>query len=111
MITLTWTAWNNGQHAPSGTGYGIKVPIGDRDKHFRHSWKTITLDVPAKNGYKQVKVNIANKSFWSDTCHELISKEIGAWLVSSGKAPWPLRRPPKLRIALVSEGHFRIVSS
>lgn len=43
-------------------------------------------------------LNTDKESFWNDTCRELISKEIGIWLINNGKAPWPKGRPSRLRL-------------
>lgn len=75
---MEWTAWNNGSHNKTGAGYGLKVPITDRDKHFKRVWGTVTLELPISKGYKKVCVNIDKDSFWSDRCRELISKEIAS---------------------------------
>jgi hypothetical protein len=29
------TAYNNGQHHPSGAGYGLRLSVKDRDKYFK----------------------------------------------------------------------------
>lgn len=42
------TAWNNGQHHPSGAGYGIKFTAADRDHFFRREWESIQLEVPGE---------------------------------------------------------------
>ncbi|MGA0594101.1 hypothetical protein [Enterovirga sp. CN4-39] len=42
-------------------------------------------------------VNIDKASFWGGRCRELISAEIGRWLMGAGKAPWPMRKPPTVR--------------
>lgn len=108
-MTLTWTAWNNGKHSASGAGYGLKVPIADRDRYFKKSWKTVVVDISTPSGHRQIEVNVGKKSFWSDSCHELISKAFGAWLLKTGKAPWPAGQPPKLSVAVVGDRHFRVL--
>jgi hypothetical protein len=100
--TLVWTAWNNGQHRLSGAGYGIKVPREDRDVWFQPSWTTVTVILPVHEGGQAVEVNIAKASFWTEACRELISIEIGKWLIARGVAPWPAGRPPRLEV--VPEG-------
>lgn len=104
----TWTAWNNGTHTPNGHGYGLKIPIEDRDKYFESSWKTVKVDLPEAGGFKTIVLNIEKPSFWTKHCHELISKELGQWLLANRLAPWEKRKPPRLRIAIIGEGHFRI---
>jgi len=29
------TAWNNGEHHPTGAGYDLQIDARDRDKYFR----------------------------------------------------------------------------
>jgi len=106
--TLLWTAWNNGKHHSSGAGYGFKVPIHDRDRHFDRDWKRVTLLLPFPSGPREAVVNVEKLSFWSDTCHELICKEIGLWLRERGLAPWPNGKPPKLEVAVLGSGRFEI---
>ena len=110
-MTIICSAWNNGQHSASGAGYGLKVPIDERDRHFKKEWKSVTLELPSGDSYAEVSLNIDKPSFWSETCHELINKEIGKWLLSSGFAPWPIGRPPKIALDVVSEARFRVTRS
>jgi len=107
-MSLTWTAWNNGKHHETGSGYGFKVPIADRDRHFKREWKSVILEVPVNGGFAATTVNIDKPSFWNETCHEVINQDIGRWLRISNLAPWPSRQPPKLTIEVVGEGHFRV---
>jgi len=109
--TLIWTAWNNGSHLPSGAGYGLKVPIVDRDAHFNREWTSVTLELPGPAATSEVELNIAKPSFWNETCHELISQDIGRWLRSSGLAPWPPGQPPKINVEVVGERRFRVTGS
>jgi len=97
-------AWNNGSHHASGAGYGIKVGARDRDTLFRRQWKTVELYLP--NQSAPVIVNIDKDSFWNSTCRELISREIGAWLIRTGLAPWPPGEPPSLRLVARSDRTF-----
>jgi len=90
------TAWNNGIKSETGSGYGLKVSIPDRDLHFQRAWKTVSITLP--NGV-ETEVNIDKGSFWNGTCRELISKQIGKWLLESGNAPWPLGKPPRFELA------------
>ena len=100
---MQFTAWNNGS-----TGYGFKVAISDRDAHFDQSWDAITIELPTSAGFQSVTANIKKDSFWGSTCHELISKEIGAWLIDRGDAPWPKGQPPKFNVESVGAGVFRL---
>jgi hypothetical protein len=105
---LTWTAWNNGGHLATGAGYGLKVPVIDRDRYFKREWTSVILELPDNGSFVKVTVNVDKPSFWNATCHEVISQEIGKWLRNSGLAPWPSRQPPKLLVEVISDRHFRI---
>jgi hypothetical protein len=105
---LIWTAWNNGSYLLTGAGYGLKVPIADRDTHFDPSWKYIKLDLPSDAGTRTIQINVDKPSFWDRTCRELISKEIGQWLIKSGLALWKKGKPPKFEVAVAGRAHFRL---
>lgn len=96
-------AWNNGRHHCSGAGYGIKVSRADRDTHFRKSWKSVVIILPSK---EKIEVNTNKKSFWDDTCRELIHNGIGRWMRDCGIAPWPLGHPPKFELRPGKEREF-----
>ncbi len=98
------TAWNNGQHLASGAGYGLKVTIQDRDRWFNRKWGHIWLRLEGETD--SFEVNVGKPSFWSDTCHELIHKRIGQWLIINHLAPWPKGQPPKLVLEHPSENNF-----
>ena len=87
------TAWNNGSYHRSGAGYGLKVRAADRDNYFDRSVRTVAVHLPGKA--TAIRVNIGKPSFWNGTCRELISREIGIWLLESGYAPWPPGLPPE----------------
>jgi len=98
------TAWNNGGHLESGAGYGLKISIADRDRHFKPGWRTVILEM---EGYpKTVEVNIRKKSFWEGICREMISKDIGCWLLKNELVPWQKGRPPKLHLIPKSGNKF-----
>lgn len=103
-MTIMVTAWNNGQHAASSAGYGLKISISDRDRYLNRSWKTVTLELEGKS--EPVMVNIDKDSFWGPTCQELLKKEIGIWLRQNELAPWPRGRPPKLKMDLITGSRF-----
>lgn len=107
-MEMIWTAWNNGKHHSTGAGYGFKVPIYDRDTHFDPSWKYIKLDLPSDFGTDTVLINVDKPSFWDKTCHELISKEIGQWLIKRELAPWEKNDPPKFKVTSVGKAHFAL---
>lgn len=101
---MRWTAWNNGSHATSGAGYGLKVPASDRDQRFDRRWKTVVVELPDGN---EVEVNVAKASFWS-TCRELIHRDIGRWLRASGRAPWQSGSPPSVSVEVAGARRFRV---
>jgi hypothetical protein len=71
--SMIWTAWNNGKHHASGAGYGFKIAVADRDRHFQRGWDTVSVELPQSGGGPlAVEVNIAKDSFWSEECREVI---------------------------------------
>jgi hypothetical protein len=103
---FTVTAWNNGKHHDSGAGYGLRVSAADRDRYFKREWGTVTLQLPGVD--HSVGVNIDKDSFWRAMCRELISKEIGVWLLKTGAAPWPSGAPPKVLLRPQGAGVFEV---
>ena len=104
---MTVTAWNNGDHLPSGGGYGVKIEADDRDRYFDP--KTDKVMITLDDGSEPFLVNAKKESFWSPTCRELISKRIGQWMLKHKIAPWPDRCPPKLRLEPDRVGAFRLL--
>lgn len=100
------TAWNNGEHHPTGAGYGLKIEVKDRDKYFKKECKNIILELQGKK--ESVTVNIDKTSFWNVTCGELINKRIGSWLRKNGKAPWQKGCPPKLKMEQIDNNTFKV---
>jgi type IV secretion system protein VirD4 len=98
------TAWKNSVSWESAA-YGLKITREDRDKFFKREWKTVSLRLP--NGVIAT-ANVDKDSFWNDTCRELISAEIGAWLRDAKLAPWPDRSPPRVEIIPESAQSFRV---
>jgi hypothetical protein len=98
------TAWNNGAHSKSGAGYGVKIEASDRDRFFQRNWKSIRLSLEGTSGV--IEVNIAKPSFWGATCRELISTDIGQWLILNGLAPWLKGNPPKLSLEHIDGNQF-----
>ncbi len=78
---MIWTAWNNGKHHKTGAGYGLKMPLADRESHFDRSWGTVLIDLRSGQSYLTVEANVAKASFWGPQCRELISRDIGRWLI------------------------------
>lgn len=94
------TAWNNGHRGPGG--YALRISKAFLN-YFSQGSK-VQLDLP--NGV----VTQANlTASFATTCPELRSAEIGRWLLSSGLAPWPERKPPKLRLQQMKKDHFKVL--
>lgn len=102
------TAWTNGQHHRTGAGYGFKLLADDRDRYFDKSWSTVFVSLPGVP--KEVEVNVSKASFWSNTCRELVSREVGLWLREHGYAPWASGNPPKFDLAPVRGNHFKLAA-
>ncbi len=99
------TAWNNGNHHPTGAGYGLKLSISDSN-FFNRNWEHVTLHLEGE--VDPINVNIAKDSFWTSTCRELISKDIGLWLKNHGKIPWSKGYPPKLKMEHLGGNSFKV---
>src|SRR5262245_19065594 len=105
--TFIGTAWKGGGAARTApAGYGIKIDREDRDRYFKRQWGTVRLLIAGLA--RPVTANINKDSFWNDTCRELISADIGRWMLSAGIAPWPRGRPPKFRLRPASPGVFQV---
>jgi hypothetical protein len=99
-------AWNKGNHSKDGNGYGVKISIQDRDIYFRSEWKTIIVELEGETS--AVEVNINKKSFWNETCRELISVRIGRWLLKNKLAPWTKGNPPILKLIHIVGNQFKL---
>ena len=108
MLNMIWTAWNNGKHLRTGAGYGLVVAAADRDRHFQRSWRTVTVELPTRDGYFMVEANVDKESFWGPTCRELISMKIGHWMLTEQYAPWLDGKPPKFEVEALKGPRFRI---
>ncbi len=104
LLKMIVTAWNNGSHHESGAGYGVRVRGLDRDRFVNREWGRLTLQLEGVPS--PIAININKPSFWGDQCRELISREIGRWLISQGLAPWPQGRPPKLELIPLTDNCF-----
>jgi len=100
------TAWNNGTHHSDGNGYGIKLSPNNRDKFFHREWKTILLELGDESLI--VVINTDKDSFWNKSCRELISVEIGKWLIKHKLAPWSKGNPPHLELDQIEGRRFRL---
>lgn len=99
------TVWNNGAYHPSGAGYGMKISKIDRDNFFKKEWGKVIL----KLGNDEITTcaNINKASFWSN-CRELISKDIGVWLIKEGRGTWEKSKPHKIEIVNITENIFKV---
>jgi hypothetical protein len=97
-------AWSNG-----GTGYGLKMSAVDRDAYLKREWGSVDLYLPGSR--QPTKVNVDKDSLWNKSCRELISKEIGAWLVANGLAPWPKGKPPRFTLVRRGPREFDVIST
>ncbi len=105
------TAWNNGSYSKSGSGYGLRISRQeDRDKYFKRECSPISLFLPEQQ--KPIKVNVDKNSFWKDrkACRELLSKEIGLWLIYKGYAKWPTNSPPEFELESEDFISFKLLS-
>ena len=105
---MIWTAWNNGKNHKTGAGYGLKIPLADRDPHFDRRWRTVFIELPSGKSHITVEANVAKDSFWGAQCRELISRDIGRWLIDEGHAPWPEGSPPNFEAVLLADRRFRV---
>jgi hypothetical protein len=95
-------AWSNG-----GTAYGLKLSAADRDAYLKREWGLVGLYLPGKD--QPTMVNVDKDSLWNKSCRELISKEIGAWLMGNGMAPWPKGNPPRLKLVWRAPREFNVL--
>lgn len=101
------TAWKNGTPSPTGAGYGVKLAASDRDRFFDRNWKSVCLLLEGSPDV--IEVNIDKPSFWGNTCRELISAEIGRWLIHNGLVPWPKGQPPTLSLNALEGNTFALI--
>lgn len=84
------SAWSNGDpNNETGTGYGIRLNKGQRNRFFEEDWNCVIIKL--KNNVS-IEVNLSD-SFWKN-CTELRSSDIGEWLLESDLAPWGDKKPP-----------------
>jgi hypothetical protein len=100
------TAWNNGSHRSTGSGYGIRVSPEDRNLYFSRGWDHVVVDLDT-SGRAAVPLS---GSFWA-RCTELRSADVGRWLLSQRLAPWPKGNPPSLSLVHLGGNAFRLARS
>ncbi len=87
------SAWNNGNpDYNSGAGLGLHIFTNYEKNIFGKKFETIDLYY---NGELIAKdVNVTDKN-----CPELISSEIGKWLIDNGWHDWPDGKPYKFKLS------------
>lgn len=106
MKEFTVTTWDNGKpNLQTGSGLGLKVAAADRDIYFSRKYQNVKINLDDQIGF--VVVNIDKESFWAD-CSELISYEIGVWLIENNYATWNYQKPHKLKISYLGENIFHL---
>lgn len=99
MIVKTWS---NGRFNTNRAGYGIRIPIESRDKHFNKSWKYVTLEIADKSVDIELRA-----TFWT-TCSELRSKLIGEFLIKNNMGTWEKGHPHELQLEVVKSNIFAL---
>lgn len=106
--SFTVTAWNNSHWHTSGAGYGLRVSVADRDRYFKRNWRTVSLRLIAGSTVIGAVANSSKESFWSGRCRELISQDIGRWIIGLDLSPWPKHRPPRFTMSPIGPAMFRV---
>jgi hypothetical protein len=104
MANIGGTAWKNSKGFPRGNaGYRIKIDrLEDRRKFFPRGTVQLLLEGLAR----PVSANTNKKSFWTESCGELINVQIGGWMRSVGLIPWG--DPPKFDIRPLGSATFEV---
>jgi len=90
----------------TGSGYGLKISVQDRDKFFKKSYKQAVLHLEGQS--QPIEINIDKPSFWDGNCRELVSKEIGQWLIKNKLSDWEIGQPPRLNMIFLGENNFQL---
>ncbi len=98
------TAWKNGKCDQRYLSYGFRVTRKDRSYFFKQEWKNVCLKLNNASDY--VIININKKSFWDNTCGELINCRIKNWLIERGCASWEYGDPPKFELTPIHDYYF-----
>jgi hypothetical protein len=97
------SGWFSIPNNRTGSGYGIRISRKDRDRFFRSSWESVTLELDSG----EIFVVKITDSFWRK-CTELRSSKIGKWFLEKGLAPWPKGKPPRFTLKPVKDQYFRL---
>ncbi|MDE6349566.1 MAG: hypothetical protein K2K67_01000 [Treponemataceae bacterium] len=99
---MIFTAWSH-----EGEWYGFRASKEERNACFSHELKTVTLELPQRNGIAQIKVNVSN-SFWAD-CPELRGSKIRNWFNDNGYLPPKTIVPPKFTAKFINKTTIYII--
>lgn len=105
---MQWSAWTNGSPRGTGSGLGLQVSTVDRRRHFDPRWRHVLLELETNDAITEVRANVGKPSFWSPSCGELISAQIGQWLIAQGLVPWAQNIRPKFQVSAVGNRRFRV---
>jgi len=98
------SAWNNGLHRESGSGYGIKFLLAEQENFFDKKYENVILYLGKDR--KKITININKNSFWNYRVLNHI--EIGKWLIKNKKNTWPKKSPPKLLLKYMIRNEFQV---
>lgn len=99
MRAVGWRGGSADHRSPAG--YGIKFTPADRDRHFAPEWTSVVLELA--DG-PTIEVPLTD-SFWR-SCSELRSADLGRWLLTAGRAPWPKHAPPGITVKPIADNRF-----
>lgn len=99
------TAWSNGSPRPSGSGYGVRLAVEDRERYFDHAWSDVLVNIDQGEA---VQIQLS-PSFWSRCC-ELRSAAIGRWLIGNGLGSWPRGGPPTVQLQHIAGNRFKLLT-
>ncbi len=100
------TAWNNGAHSRNGVGYGIRIPLEDRDIHFKPEWTQILIELQGEP--EPVEIAIDQEKLWGEGEHPLVDARIGRWLRREGLAPVWMGNPARMAMEGLGENRFSL---
>lgn len=101
---MTFTAWTN-----SSGSFGFKVlSTEERNLNFSKENSSVNILLPDNNTYIKVVCNTAKKTFWNNTCKELIKKQIGVWFKNNHYYPWN-GHPPKFEVERINSDTYKVI--
>jgi hypothetical protein len=100
------SAWNNSSYSATGGGYGFLLRGDERDQDLQRGWGTIRILLEEPDRWAEA--NIDKDSFWNRDIAELISQDIGIWLLERGLAPWKSGTPPVFELEHMDGNRFRL---